>query len=371
MSVHLVLLCACLEFYICLTVSSCLSRCQFIKLSSSTERWNEDRKSNQCSRCLRAYGFPFHFPHSGKTKNDTQVNEQTAEVVWGNATVHFWLQPVTYADHSRIQVFVERVSGVCACTVCVCVCVSELQREWPGECWILSVCDRERDNAANRCQAKLPPSRATVLFIASLLKKAKIFLSLPRHLYLSVLIVFFGVFYFLNVLIPHLEGELRLSPQLLWQPLFASEKVHLKGPTKCATTCLCIVLHLPSTANMGIWEIWGGSSEVREWKCLIGDIFLFLLTYLFNLYRLNKIKKNKNKQKTKKHKKKGSWCNNGIQNKDLLHFTTPASSPAFPMISHSLHHPTYRPSEELTIVLRDFMNLFVFIFYKCSWITPV
>lgn len=71
---------------------------------------------------------------------------------------------------------------------------------------------------------------------------------------LSVLIVFFGVFYFLNVLIPHLEGELRLSPQLLWQPLFASEKVHLKGPTKCATTCLGIVLHLVSAA-VHIWEM--------------------------------------------------------------------------------------------------------------------
>lgn len=35
------------------------------------KRWNEDRKSNQCCRCLRAYRFPFHFPHSGKTKNDT------------------------------------------------------------------------------------------------------------------------------------------------------------------------------------------------------------------------------------------------------------------------------------------------------------
>lgn len=62
-------------------------------------------------------------------------------------------------------------------------------------------------------------------------------LSLSVSVCLSVLIVFFRVFYFLNVLIPHLEGELRLSPQLLWQPLFASEKVHLKGPTKCVTTC--------------------------------------------------------------------------------------------------------------------------------------
>ncbi len=67
--------------------------------------------------------------------------------------------------------------------------------------------------------------------------------------------VFCGVFYFLNVLIPHLEGELRLSPQLLWQPLFASEKVHLKGPTKCAKTCFGIVLHLASTANTGLWEM--------------------------------------------------------------------------------------------------------------------
>lgn len=99
--------------------------------------------------------------------------------------------------------------------------------------------------------SQLPPCSATALFIAlTPQKRQKIFPSLP--VLLSILIVFVGVFYFLNVLIPHLEGELRLSPQLLWQPLFASEKVHLKGPTKCATTCLGIVLRLASTANISI-----------------------------------------------------------------------------------------------------------------------
>lgn len=80
-------------------------------------------------------------------------------------------------------------------------------------------------------------------------KQQQIFLSLspPCSVCLRALIVFCGVFYFLNVLIPHLEGELRLSPQLLWQPLFASEKVHLKGadkmcnnmPRHCASLSEC------------------------------------------------------------------------------------------------------------------------------------
>lgn len=77
--------CAWLEVYICLAVSSCTRWCRSIK------GWNEDRKSNQCSRCLRAYRFPFHFPYSGKTKKDnTWVNEQSAEVIWSNASVDFW-----------------------------------------------------------------------------------------------------------------------------------------------------------------------------------------------------------------------------------------------------------------------------------------
>lgn len=74
--------CAWLEVYICLTVSSCTRQCRSIK------GWNEDRKSNQCSRCLRAYRFPFHFSRPGKVKKDnTWVSEPTAEVIWSNTSV--------------------------------------------------------------------------------------------------------------------------------------------------------------------------------------------------------------------------------------------------------------------------------------------
>lgn len=69
------------------------------------KRWNEDRKTNQCSRCLRAYRFSFHFPHRGKTKNDTWVNEQTAEVIWGNATVDFWHETCYICRLQQISAF--------------------------------------------------------------------------------------------------------------------------------------------------------------------------------------------------------------------------------------------------------------------------
>jgi len=124
--------------------------------------------------------------------------------------------------------------------------------------------------------SQLPPCRATALFIALTLQKGKRSFSPSLSVCLSILIVFFGVFYFLNVLIPHLEGELRLSPQLLWQPLFASEKVHLKGPTKCATTCLGIVFHLASTENMGMWKTGSGSSELVVGRTLFSLFYCYI-----------------------------------------------------------------------------------------------
>lgn len=116
--------------------------------------------------------------------------------------------------------------------------------------------------------SQLPPCRATALFIALTPQEGKRSFSDSLSVCLSLLIVFFGVFYFLNVLIPHLEGELRLSPQLLWQPLFASEKVHLKGPTKCATTCLSIVLHRCSKCgHIRHVRWWRVKEEKWKWKC--------------------------------------------------------------------------------------------------------
>ena len=96
-------------------------------------------------RCLRAYRFPcfFHFRHSGKTKSDTWVNEQTAEVIWGDTTVDFpdiktrYLGRLTQIPHFS-------VAGVGAVLVCVYVCDKSCGRNGRGECWILSVCDREK-----------------------------------------------------------------------------------------------------------------------------------------------------------------------------------------------------------------------------------
>lgn len=98
---------------LCMAWSLYLPHCFFLHMPVSIcKRWNEDRKSNQCSRYLRAYRFPFHFPHSGKTKKDsTWVNEQTAEVSD--------IKLVTFAHYNRFQLSLEHVCSVCAGTVCV------------------------------------------------------------------------------------------------------------------------------------------------------------------------------------------------------------------------------------------------------------
>lgn len=357
MSVHLVLLCACLKFYICLTVSSCWSWCRSIKLSSSTERWNEDRKSNQCSKCLRACRFPFHFPHSGKTKNDTQVNEQTAEVVWGNATVHFRLQPVTYADHRRFLIFIERVSDVCACTACLCVCVSELQREWPGECWILSMCDRERDNAANRCQAKLPPCRATVLFIASLLKKAKIFLSLPRRLSLRSHCILWSVLLFKCSYSPFRRRATfkptvtMATPICIWKSAFeGANKMCNNMPWHCASlTKYSKYGHMRNIR----WVVWGGGGfGGGGCKCLIDVFCFYCLICLIYIGLIPLPKKHIHKNK-KPNKKKDHDATMGYETK--IHFPTHLlHSQCFLTVCITLHM-----CEELTVVLKDFIKLFV------------
>lgn len=43
------------------------------------KRWNEDRKSNQCCRCLRAYRFPFFFSLSPLWKNKERHLSQWAD----------------------------------------------------------------------------------------------------------------------------------------------------------------------------------------------------------------------------------------------------------------------------------------------------
>lgn len=106
-----------------------------------------------------------------------------------------------------------------------------------------------------QCSEKIPnqplPCRAAALFIALTHQKGKRSFLTSCFVCLSPLIVFFGAFYFLYVLISRLKGEQRLSPQLLWQPLFASQKVHLKGTTKCETICFGIVLHLANVEKSG------------------------------------------------------------------------------------------------------------------------
>lgn len=108
-------------------ISACVHICMWLEVCTSptvtswhapmsiSKRWNENRSSNQCCRGLRAYRFPFHFPHSGKTKSDTWVNEQTTEVIWGNANVDFWHKsdPDYTSDECLCCVSVR--------TVCVCV----------------------------------------------------------------------------------------------------------------------------------------------------------------------------------------------------------------------------------------------------------
>lgn len=111
-------------------ISACVHICMWLEVCTSptvtswhapmsiSKRWNENRSSNQCCRGLRAYRFPFHFPHSGKTKSDTWVNEQTTEVIWGNANVDFWHKsdPDYTSDECLCCVSVR--------TVCVCACQS-------------------------------------------------------------------------------------------------------------------------------------------------------------------------------------------------------------------------------------------------------
>lgn len=104
--------CAWPEVYICPSVASCACWCR------SIYGWNEDRKGNQCSRCLRAYRFPFRCLFSGETKKDkTWVNELPAEVLWGNATRDFW--------HSTCYIcWLQHRPTLCWACVCVPVCVN-------------------------------------------------------------------------------------------------------------------------------------------------------------------------------------------------------------------------------------------------------
>lgn len=121
--------------------------------------------------------------------------------------------------------------------VCLCVCVRRRNSEC--ECWILSVCVKEKDSVANRCQANCHLAGPQCFFIALAPQKEESPPPLPICLY--ILIVFCGVLYFLHVLIPHLEDELLFfRPQLLWQPLFASKKVRLRGQKKVQQNALAL-----------------------------------------------------------------------------------------------------------------------------------
>lgn len=147
----------------------------------------------------------------------------------------------------------------CACTHCISLCVGAAGRNVqasPGS----YLCVTAR-GTMQRADAR-PTATFAGLRRFLYLHSSKSDLPLrPSSSVAPFLFVFFVVFYFL---IPHLEGKLRISLQLLWQPLFASEKVHLKGPTKCATVCFGIVLNLPRTADMSTWGIRGGSLT-RMW----------------------------------------------------------------------------------------------------------
>lgn len=237
----------------CLAVSSCMSRCQSIKGETRTERVINVAGVWENTDLL------FTFP----TLEKQRVTPESVSRLQGRLRLchcrFLTLNLLHYADSTDSRFLVLSALVVCVHVLYVCVCIRaaggmagqvlDLICVWQGE-----------GQCSELMPSQLPPCRATALFIALTPQKGKRSFPPSLSVCLSVFIVFFGVFYFLNVLIPHLEGELRLSPQLLWQPLFASEKVHLKGPMKCATTCLGIVLHLASTANMGIWEMWGESS---------------------------------------------------------------------------------------------------------------
>lgn len=131
----------------------------------------------------------------------------------------------------------SQYSCLCACSIRACtVCGHDACRTTAGTagvsaCTYLCVTARGTMALSQVYGALYSPHSSNSCISSSLLP----FLPLP--------VAFIRVFYFLNVLIPHLEDKLCLSPQLLWQPPFASEKVHLRGPTECATTCIGILLH--------------------------------------------------------------------------------------------------------------------------------
>lgn len=160
---------------------------------------------------------PFHFLHIGKEKvMKTWVGENTAEITrWNDRTDITRIRTVSELVLHMGEVPVRTTAGTAGASACTYLCVTA----------------RGTMALSQVYGALYSPYSSNSCISSSLLP----FLPLP--------IAFIWVFYFLNVLIPHLEDELCLSPQLLWQPPFASEKVHLRGPTKCATTCIGILLH--------------------------------------------------------------------------------------------------------------------------------
>lgn len=184
-----------------------------------TKMWiyNKVKSGQKVISAAGVWGQTLSFTFSTlEKKRKTWVGDETAEITRWN-------------DMTDITEILKILACVRACTACGQGACQNYSRNSRGEC--LCVTARGTMTLSQVYGALYRPHSSNSCISSSLLP----FLPLP--------IAFIWVFYFLNVLRPHLEDKLRLSPQLLWQPPFASEKVHLRGPTKCATTCIGILLH--------------------------------------------------------------------------------------------------------------------------------
>lgn len=165
-----VCLCVCVSLHIhictscgtlvCMPWSLYLLHCVLPHTSMSLHKTEQLRRKGEMrtERVINAPGvwrhtdFLFTFPSLEKTKEWHLSRQADCRGRLRRCYCTFLTLKLLHMQISADSRFpVERASGVCACAVRPCV--SEPQEEWPGEHWILSVCDRERDNAANGCQA--------------------------------------------------------------------------------------------------------------------------------------------------------------------------------------------------------------------------
>lgn len=118
-------------------------------------------------------------------------------------------------------------------------------------------------------------------------KRQKMFLSLPFRLSLRFYCILWSVLLFKCSYSPF-RRRATFKPTVTMATPICIWKVHLKGPTKCATTFLVIVLHLASTTKMGKWEIWGWTpwwwwvGWGSKWKRLMNCLFPFFLLFIKN-----------------------------------------------------------------------------------------